>query len=97
MELDTTKKILKLTLFLSPPIQVEMTGSSIFDYVHQSDHVELAEQLGVTLAHHHSHHQQQQQQRINNNTEMEAKAMMGSIPSIPDGEKLTRKIFQLGH
>ena len=28
-----------------------MTGSSIFDYVHQSDHLELAEQLGVNLAH----------------------------------------------
>jgi len=31
--------------------QVELTGSSIFDYVHQSDHLELAEQLGVNLAH----------------------------------------------
>ena len=28
-----------------------MTGSSVFDYVHQSDHLELAEQLGVNLAH----------------------------------------------
>lgn len=27
-----------------------MTGSSIFDYVHQADHSELAEQLGLTLA-----------------------------------------------
>lgn len=26
--------------------QVEMTGSSIFDYTHQQDHQELAEQLG---------------------------------------------------
>lgn len=26
--------------------QVEMTGSSIFDYTHQQDHAELAEQLG---------------------------------------------------
>lgn len=26
--------------------QVEMTGSSIFDYTHQQDHTELAEQLG---------------------------------------------------
>ena len=31
--------------------QVELTGSSVFDYVHQSDHLELAEQLGVNLAH----------------------------------------------
>ena len=27
-----------------------MTGSSVFDYVHQADHNELADQLGVTLA-----------------------------------------------
>lgn len=30
--------------------QVEMTGSSIFDYVHSADHAELAQQLGLTLA-----------------------------------------------
>jgi hypothetical protein len=30
--------------------QVEMTGSSIFNYVHQSDHAEIAEQLGLCLA-----------------------------------------------
>lgn len=30
--------------------QVEMTGSSIFDYVHTGDHNELAQQLGLTLA-----------------------------------------------
>ncbi|XP_067120033.1 protein trachealess-like isoform X3 [Centruroides vittatus] len=29
--------------------QVEMTGSSIFDYCHQQDHAELAEQLGINL------------------------------------------------
>lgn len=27
-----------------------MTGSSIFDYVHQADHSEIAEQLGMVLA-----------------------------------------------
>lgn len=27
-----------------------MTGSSIFDYVHQQDHSEMAEQLGLGLA-----------------------------------------------
>lgn len=27
-----------------------MTGSSIFDYVHHSDHVEIAEQLGLSLS-----------------------------------------------
>ncbi|CAL4059889.1 unnamed protein product [Meganyctiphanes norvegica] len=30
--------------------QVELTGSSVFDYIHTADHMELAEQLGVTLA-----------------------------------------------
>ncbi|XP_076314365.1 protein trachealess-like isoform X3 [Tachypleus tridentatus] len=34
--------------------QVEMTGSSVFDYVHQQDHAELAEQLGVNLSQSHS-------------------------------------------
>ncbi|XP_067012992.1 protein trachealess [Anabrus simplex] len=29
--------------------QVEMTGSSVFDYVHHQDHAELAEQLGLGL------------------------------------------------
>ena len=27
-----------------------MTGSSFFDYIHPSDHQELADQLGVSLA-----------------------------------------------
>lgn len=27
-----------------------MTGSSVFDYVHQQDHAEIAEQLGLGLA-----------------------------------------------
>lgn len=26
-----------------------MTGSSIFDYIHQGDHAEFAEQLGLSL------------------------------------------------
>lgn len=26
-----------------------MTGSSIFDYIHQADHAEVAEHLGLTL------------------------------------------------
>lgn len=30
-------------------LQVEMTGSSVFDYVHQQDHSEMAEQLGLGL------------------------------------------------
>ncbi|KAG8126258.1 hypothetical protein E2320_021444 [Naja naja] len=30
-------------------IRVELTGSSVFDYVHPGDHVEMAEQLGMKL------------------------------------------------
>lgn len=29
--------------------QVEMTGSSVFDYVHVKDHPELAEHLGLAI------------------------------------------------
>lgn len=29
--------------------QVELTGSSIFDYIHQQDHEEIAEALGLKL------------------------------------------------
>lgn len=35
--------------------QVEMTGSSVFDYVHTADHAELAQQLGLTLATNQTH------------------------------------------
>ena len=31
--------------------QVEMTGSSIFDYIHQQDHSEISEQLGLAATH----------------------------------------------
>ncbi len=27
--------------------QVELTGSSVFDYIHPADHVEMAERLGI--------------------------------------------------
>ncbi|XP_029316924.1 LOW QUALITY PROTEIN: neuronal PAS domain-containing protein 3, partial [Cottoperca gobio] len=30
-------------------VQVELTGSSVFDYIHPGDHVETAEQLGMKL------------------------------------------------
>lgn len=55
--------------------QVELTGSSVFDYVHQSDHNELADQLGVTLAH---------QQRISPTSSSEHEANHGASPAIPD-------------
>lgn len=36
-------------LVLFAVFQVELTGSSVFDYVHPGDHVEMAEQLGMKL------------------------------------------------
>ena len=38
-------------IFYCVCLQVEMTGSSMFDYVHVQDHSELAEQLGLCLPH----------------------------------------------
>merc|ERR1719188_1360375 len=56
--------------------QVELTGSSIFDYIHQSDHMELAEQLGVRLAH---------QQRLSSNEDKcDSNHNSGGSPAIPD-------------
>ena len=54
-----------------------MTGSSIFDYVHQSDHMELAEQLGVRLAH--------QQRLASNEDKCDSNHNSGASPAIPDG------------
>ena len=54
-----------------------MTGSSIFDYVHQSDHMELAEQLGVRLAH--------QQRLASNEDKCDSNHNSGGSPAIPDG------------
>ena len=54
-----------------------MTGSSIFDYVHQSDHMELAEQLGVRLAH--------QQRVASNDDKCDSNHNSGGSPAIPDG------------
>ena len=60
-----------------------MTGSSIFDYVHQSDHNELAEQLGVSLAH------QTKSVATDNRVPQDAfqkqSPFLGSPPAIPDG------------
>lgn len=39
-----------IATFTTFTFQVEMTGSSIFEYVHQADHAEIAEQLGLSLA-----------------------------------------------
>ena len=61
-------------------IQVEMTGSSIFDYVHQSDHIELAEQLGVRLAH--------QQRLVSSEEKCDSNHNSGGSPAIPDGNSV---------
>ena len=67
--------------------QVELTGSSVFDYVHTADHAELAEQLGVTLAN---------QTRVSPSASSSglesadgmtgAGANHGATPAIPDGK-----------
>ena len=57
-------------------VQVELTGSSIFDYVHQADHAELAEQIGVTLA----------GLGGNDNESEEGGGGQGPAPAIPDGK-----------
>ena len=62
--------------------QVELTGSSIFDYVHQSDHQELAEQLGVTLAHSSGGGGGG---RNGAGGQDDARAPQGATPNIPDG------------
>jgi hypothetical protein len=48
------KADMSLNLLFIPAFtfQVEMAGSSIFDYVHQGDHAEVAEQLGLSLTGH---------------------------------------------
>lgn len=47
--LNAEKPMTPLSLSNSLPLQVELTGSSVFDYVHPGDHVEMAEQLGMKL------------------------------------------------
>ena len=57
-------------------LQVELTGSSIFDYVHQADHTELAEQLGVSLAH---------QQRISSSNSSHHSSPLHGVSDNPSG------------
>ena len=84
----TTKRVtLYKTRQFESFLQVELTGSSIFDYVHTNDHAELAEQLGVTLANH---------QRISPTSAtsmspdvpegLSAAVNHGASPAIPDGK-----------
>lgn len=46
-EMKTSRGNKRLTHCLF--VQVELTGSSVFDYIHPGDHVEMAEQLGMKL------------------------------------------------
>jgi hypothetical protein len=47
-----TRLVIYRPSLLVHSFQVEMAGSSIFDYVHQGDHAEVAEQLGLSLTGH---------------------------------------------
>jgi len=59
--------------------QVELTGSSLFDYIHQADHEELAQQLGVTI------HGPGSDSPLREGEEG-ANSPVGAAPPIPDGK-----------
>ena len=61
--------------------QVEMTGSSFFDYIHQGDHQELAEQLGVSLARPDGSPESPRREG-----EEGGAGQQGPVPPIPDGK-----------
>ena len=81
MKYQRFKTIIKVQRYEDDKIvlfdQVELTGSSVFDYVHQADHAELAEQIGVTLASPGDSPTQ---------TEEGAGGQGGAVPPIPDGK-----------
>ena len=61
--------------------QVEMTGSSFFDYIHQGDHQELADQLGVSLARPDGSPESPRREG-----EEGGSGGQGPVPPIPDGK-----------
>jgi len=63
--------------------QVEMTGSSFFDYIHQGDHQELADQLGVSLARPDGSPESPRREG-----EEGGSGGQGPVPPIPDGKPL---------
>ena len=69
----------RLVLTLLP--QVEMTGSSFFDYIHQADHQELADQLGVSLARPDGSPESPRREG-----EEGGAGQQGPVPPIPDGK-----------
>ena len=68
------------------PCQVELTGSSFFDYIHPNDHHELAEQLGVTLARPDGGPDSPPQHRGEGGEEAGSAGGVGPAPPIPDGK-----------
>ncbi|XP_033880632.3 neuronal PAS domain-containing protein 1 isoform X1 [Acipenser ruthenus] len=58
--------------------QVELTGSSVFDYIHPADHVEMAERLGMRL------HRRGVSQATNENTS--SSASTSSLAETPEPE-----------
>ena len=66
---------------LTQHLQVEMTGSSFFDYIHQADHQELADQLGVTLARPDGSPESPRREG-----EEGGAGQPGPVPPIPDGK-----------
>ena len=67
--------------WLTQHLQVEMTGSSFFDYIHQADHQELADQLGVTLARPDGSPESPRREG-----EEGGAGQPGPVPPIPDGK-----------
>merc|ERR1719507_1059773 len=68
--------------------QVELTGSSLFDYIHQADHEELAQQLGVTI---HGPGSESPPRE----GEEGANSPVGAAPPIPDGKPLCYPVTTL--
>merc|ERR1719394_1050588 len=68
--------------------QVELTGSSLFDYIHQADHDELAQQLGVTI------HGPGSESPLREGEEG-ANSPVGAAPPIPDGKPLCYPVTTL--
>lgn len=58
-----------------------MTGSSFFDYIHQGDHQELADQLGVSLARPDGSPESPRREG-----EEGGAGQQGPVPPIPDGK-----------
>ncbi|XP_048474178.1 neuronal PAS domain-containing protein 1 [Rhincodon typus] len=65
--------------------QVELTGSSIFDYIHPGDHVEVAEQLGLKLPSGRGHSSQ------TSNEDGASSTSSSSLAETPESENWAQK------